>query len=531
MTPPARYGAIQACAAALAAACGCGVALADVQHTVVAGDTLSSLATRYLGDAAYWVKLRAANPGVRERYLVPGTTVTVPAPAPGSGATVVHVSGQAFLVRLGLPRELAKDMEVRETDVVEVRPGGYVTLKWPDGVVTHLLPASKLRLSGARSLELLNGAAESSVPRENPPRNYRIRTRWGVAGVRGTQFGVRLLPSGSMATDVTEGAVELAGSTFKPVQLAAGTGAVAGGPQRQPQASPLLAAPALQERFVLTPEAGLRAGAVSGAAAYELVIGTDAQPPVPLSRAESATPVFTLPPLPDGNYSVTVRAVDAQGIPGQPAARPLQVLALASPLLSEPPIDAVLPEGSPARLLCSEVPRAGLYEFQVSSGGRPSPRPPASARCETLLPALPAGTYEWTANAAIELPGGGVLRGATSQTGRFSVVARPAAPTVRLAGGQDLRLMWDGAPDARYIVQVARDLAFTSLVSETMVEVPQASLSVPAGQAFYVRIKTLSGAGIASDFSPPRIVRGPQRLGTSDGGPVHASDGTPVEPP
>jgi hypothetical protein len=387
-------------------------------------------------------------------------------------------------------------------------------------------------MPASRALELTGGTVESQVPRQEPPSRYQIRTRFGAAGVRGTQFGVRVQPAAGMVTEVTEGQVELAGAGFRPLQLPAGTGALADGSRRAPQARTMLPAPALEDEILLTPESTLQAAAVPGAAGYELQVATGSAPPLPILQRAADAPSFALQPLRDGSYQVQLRAVDALGIPGRIAQRPMTLITLASPFLSEPAMDAVLPEGLPGRLLCSDVPNANRYEFELRPVDpvREPVRLTATAGCDVVLPALPAGRYEWRASAARELPGGRVLRGAASAPGRFSIVARPPVPAVRVGGGQGLLLMWDGAPDARYVVQVARDLAFTQIVSETMTDAPQASLDVPGGQSYFVRIRALSGAGLSSDFSPPRIIRGPLRLGTSDGGPVRASDGSVVEP-
>ena len=514
-----------------------------ISHTVVPGDTLSGIADHYLGDSGKWVRLRQANPGVRERALPPGLQIAVPAPAPGGGANVLHVSGRAFLTRLGSARLLAKDMEVLETDLLTVEEGGYVTLKWPEGVITHLLPGSSIRLArstaGAgeggpsRAIHLLRGTVESQVPKRDSGKNYMIRTRWGVAGVRGTQFGVRLTQSGAMVTEVVEGAVELAGADYRAVQLPAGTGAVVDQAHRQPKASPMLPAPAMAEERVLASDSEFRSAPVPGAVAYEFQLSAAAAPDIPLLRTRSSAPALGLGQVKDGRYRVTVRAVADDGIPGLPGAGTLEVLSLASPFLSEPVSGVVLPADAGVRLLCSDVPNASRYEFQVRASDRQGQevhRAASDAGCAVELPVLATGNYEWTVNAARMLPGGHLLRGVSSQAGRFSIVPRPAAPATRVDAGNGLRLMWDGVPDATYLVQVARDLEFGSLVWEGTVDVPQAAIDVPAGRAYFVRIKTLGGSGVASGFSQPRIVRGPLRLSTSEGGPVRASDGTVVEP-
>ncbi|HET6829002.1 MAG TPA: FecR family protein, partial [Ramlibacter sp.] len=445
------------------------------------------------------------------------------------------------LTRMGTSRELARDAEILDTDVLDVPAGAYVTLRWPDGVITHLLPGTRLKVvppppdaSGVRSrtLELQEGSVESSVPKQQAPRSYQIRTRVGAAAVRGTQFGVRLLPRSVMVTDVTEGEVALAGEGYRPVQLSAGTGARADLSRRQPSATPLLPAPALDDPLVLTPESELRGGAIANAHAYEFEVATDAEPPATLLRTAGASPVFPLPRLNDGTYRVTLRAVDAQGIPGQPRARKLTVVSLPSPFLSEPANDGLVAQDLPSRLLCSEVPNATGYEFEIRrlDAQQEPQRLQATGACEVAIPTLPIGRYEWRALSARSIAPGRTLRGAWSAPARFAVAARPPAPAVKVAGGQAMRLMWEGVPDATYMVQLARDLEFRSIIQEKKVDAPEVTLQVPTGEAYSVRIRTLSSSGLASDFSQPRIVRGPAWLGTTDGAPVRDSVGTPLAP-
>lgn len=60
---------------------GFGPETVMLSHTVSAGDTLSHIARRYLGDARRWAELLAANPDMTDPYLIhPGKVVWVPVP-------------------------------------------------------------------------------------------------------------------------------------------------------------------------------------------------------------------------------------------------------------------------------------------------------------------------------------------------------------------------------------------------------------------------------------------------------------------
>jgi hypothetical protein len=513
-----------------------------LEHVVVDGDTLIKLATRYLQDPDEWVNIHKANPGITNvRRLKPGSIVLVPAPPAGYGPVAIYVSGTARYTRWGKTRDLAKGDELREIDSVDVDPNSYVTLRWPEGVVTHLLPGSSLKLvlppKGAdprpRAMELQKGTVESGVPPGVSGRSYQIRTRLGTAAVRGTQFGVRLLEQGTMVTEVSEGVVQLAGEGWQPVDVPQGTGAVADGSRRQPQAVPMLKAPYVEDSPTQVPEYDYPADPVEGAAAYEFEIAPAADPGAIIRRVTGASPAFVLRPIRDGAYRTTIRAVDAQGIPGLVTTRTLTIMSLPAPFLSEPENNAKVPQDLPTRMVCAEVPNVSIYEIVITraDGTGEQRRLTATGNCEVRLPQLATGEYQWRAFALRLLPNGKVLRSAPSAAAKFTVMVRPPTPTLQVGGGQGLNIMWEGVPDASYMVQLARDEEFKQLVSETKVDLPEVSLQVPTGGSYFVRIRTLSGSGMSSDFTPPRIIRGPAWLGSSDGQPVRDSSGTPLGPP
>ena len=53
-------------------------ALDEITHTVVRGDTLWSLAVRYLGSGHRWIEIQQANGGIDPHRLQIGTTLRIP---------------------------------------------------------------------------------------------------------------------------------------------------------------------------------------------------------------------------------------------------------------------------------------------------------------------------------------------------------------------------------------------------------------------------------------------------------------------
>ncbi|HVZ43996.1 MAG TPA: FecR domain-containing protein [Ramlibacter sp.] len=508
----------RAAALALLACLPAAHAQQPTRHTVVAGDTLMGISQRYLGDPSLWHEVQQANPSIHdERKLRVGSVVVVPALPPGPVA--IHVNGKATFTRNGQTRPLAPGVQLQEKDAVDVQAASYVTLRWPEGIVTHLLPGSSLRLVRpegvgtlqSRMLELKAGTAESQVPPGQGQR-FQIRTRLGTAAVRGTGFGVRL--AGTMVTDVTEGTVRLGGSGFQPVELPAGSGAVADASGSQPRAVPLLPAPQIEVDPIVTIDGAVRAQPVPGAVKYEFELAPAAQPDATLRRMTTESPVFPLQPLQEGGWRVRVRAIDAQGLPGLPAVRVISAVDFPPPVPGTPADGASVAQDLPGRFVCSEVAGATRYEIEIQSldAQRDPVRLTAAPYCEGALPQLPPGRYGWRAFAVRELPGGGLLRTQPGPASRFAVVPRPSTPAPQPLPGNAVQrtISWQAVPGARYVVQVALDAGFNRVVSESTVDAPEAAVAVPPGSTFYVRIRTLSSTGVASEFSAPIVLRGTQ---------------------
>jgi ferric-dicitrate binding protein FerR (iron transport regulator) len=109
----------------------------------------------------------------------------------------------------------AKDMELLWRDEVKTEKGGRVRVELSDGSVLNVGSESKLRIlkHDARhqqtTLELLYGRLLATAVRiTKPSGKFDVRTPVAVAGVVGTQFGLRVDPN---STDVVcrEGSVRV----------------------------------------------------------------------------------------------------------------------------------------------------------------------------------------------------------------------------------------------------------------------------------------------------------------------------------
>jgi len=119
------------------------------------------------------------------------------------------------VLREGQTLDAAKDMELLWRDEVKTEKGGRVRIELSDGSVLNVGSESQLRIlkHDARhqqtTLELLYGRLLATAVRITKPNGkFDVRTPVAVAGVVGTQFGLRVDPN---STDVVcrEGSVRV----------------------------------------------------------------------------------------------------------------------------------------------------------------------------------------------------------------------------------------------------------------------------------------------------------------------------------
>ncbi|XAH25040.1 FecR domain-containing protein [Xylophilus sp. GW821-FHT01B05] len=543
---------VAAAALALALHAGAQTAPDDVQHTVQQGDTLSSLAQRYLDDARQWPALAQANGSPRPRRLPVGSVLRIPGEllrATGGSARVLHLSGTVTQVDPdGRERPLALDDALAQGQRVRTAHNGFVTLALADGSQLRVAGDSDLLLDRLRpevvrrraqtQLELRSGRVESRVMPQTPAGSrFEVRTPLMAAGVRGTRFGVSVTAAGGASGDVEEGLVEVqarddaqAGSAVA-VRPGEGTAMAAG--ERAPSApTPLLAGPdlaglpALHQRPLLD----LPFPAVPGAVAYRGYVARDAA----LEQVEAnmlvATPRLRFEGLDDGDYQVAVRAIDARGIEGPATQRAVRLKARPLPPATLQPLqDEELTSGT-VLLQWAESPGASGYALQVAQDAQFQQLvadQPALAKSEFVLPDLASGIYHWRVRTRAAGRDGQPDAGPYGDVRSFSV-RRPAALAQLVSvPGEGLVLRWDGEPGQRFLLQVARDEAFADIVLSRQIEDRQARLPLASGR-YWVRFQATDADGFVRRFSSPQQLRIEPALRSEDGNLPRASDGSRI---
>lgn len=501
------------------------------------GETTWELSQRYLENPERWLDLVRLNGFEQPRKLAPGTVVRIPRAwlrrTPAS-LTVDAVHGAVSIVSSD-GHDSAAMIGHALFAGVHVKTGSQssVMLRAPNGSRILVRSESEIALvrasvpididedrapvtpSGAGensdfeiNVLLIKGAIENVVQQWAPTGRgrFEIRTPAGVAAVRGTEFRV----SGDDAvtrSEVLAGAVQLSNRSGG-VRLNPGQGTRMAVGKRPEAASPLLAAPSLQGVAPLAERVpvDLPLTPVRGATAYRTQVAADDSFRVLLSDELSAQPRLRAPDLPDGEYFVRVRAVDARQLEGLSAESPMRIHARPEPpMTSSPGLDASVAQSRPlfqwtrlatgARKVRLQVAQtadfaAPLVDVQQADDGALQPE------AELAL-----GEYHWRI-AAVDPQIG---QGPWSDVLRFRrVVPAPGlAEPESGAGGVNLR--WRDQPAAaRYRVQVARESAFGEPIFDEMVDGQTVQVPRPAPGQYFVRVQAEGRDGVVGPWGEPQ---------------------------
>lgn len=379
------------------------------------GDTISSIARRYLVNPNDWVKLQQFNNVRLDRAMPVGTRVNVPASwmrLVDLDAQIVALRGKVRIERAGKEIPAAVGTAVRVGDRIVAAEASSVTLKFTDGSLSSLHANTDARIDlmrGVPSTDLIAqrlrldaGRIEHAVtPRKNSSSTFEVQTSVSTIGVRGTKF--RTTVDEVSRGEVLEGRVEALGSgSPKPVSVTAGFATVipASGIPTAPIA--LLAAPDLsknpashelaQPAFTFPP--------LPDAEQYRAMVASDAAFANVVTEIVSKQPRILLPPVMDGNYFLRVRGIDANRIEGYNSEFPFSIKAGTPPppVAVAPEFDSTLPGGTNVIISWNAEKMASSYRFQVDTDEKFARVLHSAARTISLrfaLTGLRPGRYFW----------------------------------------------------------------------------------------------------------------------------------------
>ena len=540
----------------------------ETPHVVQAGDTLEGLSQSYFGTPRLWHQLQARNKVKDPRQLQPGSVVWIPVgllPAESAQVEFVHGDVKVHTAELGATTNtavaanppVAAGTMLAEGTRLQVGPDGFVTVRLADGSVVKVSAQSDVQLRQLRRrgragsvqsvVEIQRGSVESSVaPSTDASRRFEVRTPRAVTSVRGTRFGVALSESGDTTAAVLQGAVAVQSRTAdNPAQHTAtatvlqpgqGLAVQADGTVGSPRS--LLPAPDLRSLPAAVHDLGplaLNVTAQAGASAYQAIVARDAELTQVLRSGTFANGQLRWKGLDDGQYFISVRAIDAEGIAGLPTTQPLTVKTQPVPPLYQKPAPDAVVSNAGGQLLCTQVAGVRWYRIQVATQADFNAPVLDESRldsCTLSVAQLPVGSYFWRAASVRELPGGGVDQGPFAAPQPFKLVQQPPALSAQALqaddGGTTVSLRWPGQAGQRYRLQLAREMRFEKPVLDTLLDEPRWAASDLAAGTYFLRVQVLDPSGLQGDFSPPRSIRVGTGFSTGWGLPVSDSSGEPV---
>jgi len=525
-------------------------------YTTVRGDTVIGLSRRLLADGSRWREVALANGLRNPNRIATGTALLIPLrlmrSTPAS-ATVLSVIGKAESrsADSSAGTALQAGQALPEGAPLTTGEDGHVTIRLVDGTLLRLRPDSRLQLREARELRdagavrsgvrLNQGRVEIEAAPAKPGRaGFNIDTPHGVLGVRGTEFRVAVDEQrNSTRGEVLGGVVGFSSTngmqagTQTAQAPAVAAVAVSGGfgsliaptgvsaPVRLLPAPSTASLPSLQERLLMR----FALPAIDGAATYRGQVSRNERFDLVVADLTSPTPELRFADLPDGEYVLRVRAVDAQGLEGRDADHRFRLKARPEAPLPSTPQPRAVSFGSRADFAWTANAQAQRYRLQVAAvpDFQAVLRDLAELRELTAqLEGLQPGVYHWRL-ASILADGD---QGPWGDQRSFELRPLPPAPKAPSVGDQGVTFAWDALPGQTFEFQLARDLAFQKIVLQRQLQQPGIELQAPGTGRFYVRLRATDRDGFVGPFTTPQYFDVPNCLRDGSGRCVRVGEQT-----
>ena len=495
----------------------------DWIYTARPGDSIHSIAKTYLKSPGQWTRLLRYNNLNNANPLPPGTIIKIPLyllksyPKP---ATLIETSGQVWYRKAHTSAYVPaiKGLKLNIGDELKTVDGqAWVT--FADGsrlkiarqsiiIFNKLTHYGKTGMVDVRFRLNKGGIRTKVTPRKGPAARYEVTTPSAVAAVRGTTFRIRVIDAYTI-TEVTEGKVQVNNAHSK-LLLREGQGASIGttgnlAPVKllpPPKISPL---PDTVNQLPLN----ITWQAVSGANAYRVEVFRNDPDTLPLFSQRFSETILSLNELVNGKYWVNVWAVDPSGIEGLFSSIHFVVSQQAAPAILLSPltnttIDNQIPEfkwkltnqSMLSRLEISTDPNFESLYYHTAFGREEQAE---------LGRALIGGQYYWR---VVTLAGSDSM---AYTTPRPMTVNDHLATTrvVAVKYFQDqAKIFWKSVDHAdKYLVQLAEDEDFQSMIREDTQEDNSALIRLTAGKNYWVRVKGIGNRYFSSSFDQPQLLR------------------------
>lgn len=503
---------------------GCAAAHAgdDYRHVLQPGETLIGISGQLLERPANWPTLQRLNRIADPYHMLPGSVISIPVALLRREPVDARIAASKGDVRRDGQPVAAGDV-VRQGDPLSTGEQSFATVELVDGSRLVLQPSTRLRVERMvrvrgttqteTRLHLDQGRVESSVsksPSGQP--HFRIDTPGATVGVRGTEFRVAE-GDGPTRAEVSEGTVAVAGSKRRvATDVAAGYGLVVeSGHSLVPVAllppPDLSGLPPLQERTIVR----VSLPAIPEARAYRIQIAADRQMRDIRADALTDKPEAKFAGLPDGDYTLRARAIDANGLEGRDADFPFRLKAHPEPPFVIAPTANAKLRAETAAFSWSSASEAARYRLQLAAdAGFAAPLADIDAIDGTaIVPAkkLAPGEYWWRIR-SLRADGDA---GPWGDTHHFILKPLPANPDPPMIDDQELHFAWSAEPGQTFLFQFARDDGFTDLQSEQTLDHPTATVPRPAGGSYFMRVRATDPDGFVGPFTSTQRIAVPAK--------------------
>lgn len=499
----------------------------DWSYRVRPGDTIWDLASEYLKPGIPWQRLQTHNRIANPYHVPPGSTIRFPVAwlhLQPARARVVAVRGEATVSGNGKTEAMVTEgMELGIGSVLRTARDATLSLQFADGTRLLLQEASELRLdrmsrygkSGMvdTRLRLQRGRITNSVtPARGASPSFIVDTPSASSAVRGTRFRVNAEEARTQ-TEVIEGSVAVSAESRNTL-VERGHGALVAAGQTAPiRAVPLLPPPDLSGIPAISNAARtqLKWPPLDRAHRYRVQASDTATFDTLLADLETGDAQASLPPLPNGQYHVRVRGIDAQGLEGRDAITrfTLEILPEA-PFVLAPAAGSTVREAQP-EFRWADVADVASYRFELADNAAFENLIVSSQEKSTSLrvpQALPAGDYYW--RIASDATDG--RKGLFSDPIAFALRPLQEAGEIKneTSDSRSVTFHWRaGEPGQRYRFQLSRSPDFHDPRVDEVVDRPQITLPKLRAGTWYLRAQAIGSDGYEGAFPPAQRVEVP----------------------
>lgn len=359
--------------------------LPEWQYSIRPGDTLIGVSASYMQQPADWSKLQRYNKVADPHRLPPGGKLRIPyawlRQQPAS-AEVMSVSGQVQVVMPGrVAAPLAAGTKLNVGSEVSTAANSTAVLMFADKSRMVVQPLSGIKLDTVSvyagggmadtRIRLQQGRAEIFAnPLKRIGNRLEVITPSAIAAVRGTVFRVAV-EENLMRVETLEGQVGVSAAAVevavgRAMGTLAGQGKAPTAPVALSVAPDMSGLPARFDRYPLRFALPVQAGVAS----WQAQIAPDVKFESVLLEKQARGPMLAFAELPDGNYAMRLRGIDAQGLQGLDGMYRFEVDAHPFPPILAQPGDQASVRNSRPQLKWTQSVEAEKYRIQFAQDAK-----------------------------------------------------------------------------------------------------------------------------------------------------------------